>query len=55
MTLILVILLILLLGGGGWGYRSGAFAGQPYGMAGGGFVGVVLLIVVLMLVFGAIR
>jgi uncharacterized membrane protein len=51
-NLILIIVLVLLLCGGGLGYRAG-WAPAAYG--GMGVLSVVLLVVVLVLLFGAVR
>lgn len=48
MMLIVIVLLVLLLAGGGYGWRAGYYApGDP--------LGIVLIIVLLMLVFGLVR
>lgn len=55
MSLIAIILIIILLGGVGWGYPRGgrpAYWGGGYGV--GGFLGLVLVIVLVMALLGRV-
>jgi len=52
LVLIVVVVLIVVLLGGGYGYRAGWYVGQPYYGGGIGILGLVLIVVLLLLVFG---
>ena len=52
LVLIVIVILVVVLLGGGYGYRAGWHTGVPYYGGGIGILGLVLIVVLLLLVFG---
>jgi uncharacterized membrane protein len=52
LLVILIVLLIVVAMSGTYGYRSGWYAGSPYGGAGFGIVGVVLIVLLILALTG---
>jgi uncharacterized membrane protein len=52
LALILIVLLIVVVLGGGYGYRSGRYVGWPGGYYGPSLVGLVLVVLLILLLFG---